>query len=137
MAAGSVTMTDQNLVDKAQFPCRKILLAWTSDASGNVSGTLTPVISGTLARVVFIPGSGGTQPSSLYDVTLLDESGVDVLGGQGANLSNSTVAQVAPGCPLKDGTTVSTTAPQMDDRLELQVANAGNAKTGTVVLYVR
>lgn len=135
--AGSLTITDQVSVDRASRPVRKVTLAWTSSAGGAVSGNLTDYLSGALVRVVFIPGSGGVQPTDLYDVVLLDGSGLDLLAGQGANLSQSSTTHVCPGVPLKDGTTTSTTQVQIDDQLELQVANAGNAKQGTVVLYLR
>ena len=138
MAAGSVTVTDQNFTDKASRPIRKISIAWTSDASGDVNGYPTSAfLSGQVVRVVFAPSAGGTQPSNLYDVTLLDGSGLDVLAGQGVNLSNSAASAVVPGVPLRDGTTTSVHPCHIDDQLELRVSGAGNAKTGTVVLYVR
>lgn len=134
--AGSVTITAQNQGASLPRVVRKITLAWTSTAGGAVSGTLTNYISGIIARVVFVPGSAGSQPSDLYDATLLDENGLDVLAGQGANLSNATTTHILPGVPFKDGTTTSTAPCWLDDKLELQIANAGNAKSGTVILYV-
>lgn len=133
---GTVSFTDQNFTDKASRPVRKFSINWTSDASGDVSGTQTAYLSGVIARVAFVPGSGGSAPTNLYDVTLLDESGLDVLAGQGANLTTSASA-VVPGVPLKDGTTTSVHPCHIDDKLELRVANAGNAKSGTVILYLR
>lgn len=132
--AGTVTVTDQKLRS-----CRRISLAWTSDASGDVNGTATDYISGMIARVVFVPGTGGSEPTNLYDVTLraYSSDGIDLLAGQGANLANNANTHVCPGVPLKDGTTTSVTPIFVDDTLELVVANAGNAKSGTVVLYIR
>lgn len=116
---------------------RKYSLAWVSDSLGAVSGTLTEVISGVIVKAVFIPDSGGTQPTNLYDVTLLDENGLDVLAGRGANLSNSASSATAPGLAVTDGTTTGIVPVPIDDQLELRVANGGNAKGGSVVLYVR
>lgn len=135
--AGSVAVTKQEHLDRNRRPVWKYTIAWVSDAAGAVSGTLTDYISGEIVRVVFKPDSGGTQPTNAYDVTLLDEQGVDVLGGQGANLANNATTHVKPGVPLKDGTTTSVAGVHMDDKLELQVANGGDSKGGTVYLYVR
>jgi hypothetical protein len=119
-------------------PVRRIPLVWTSDAAtGAVSGTYTGIISGVVLRVVIIPNSGGTQPDNLYDVTLLDEGGVDILSGLGANLTNTTTYDKIPGVVHTDGTTTSTAPRAISDKLELRVANAGNSKGGQVVLYVR
>ena len=115
---------------------RKVSLAWTSDASGDASIT-TIKQAGILVGVAFVPGSGGSQPTNLYDVTLTDDNGVDILSGQGANLSNATATRVCPGVPFKDGTTTGTAPIPLDDTLDLVVAAAGNAKSGTVVLYLR
>ncbi len=104
---------------------KKVTLAWTSDAAGAVNGNLTKTLSGEILRAAFIPGSGGTQPTDLYDVVLLDDDGVDVLAAAGANLSNVNKTQSTAGQRAVDG------------KLELQVTNAGNAKTGTIALYMR
>ena len=117
---GTLTITDQ---DHRTF--RKLLLAWVSDASGDVNGTLTDVVSGILYRVGFVPDGGGTQPTDLYDITLDDEDGVDVLAANGANLSNANSSQHTDAARAIDGT------------LELKVSNAGNAKGGLVALYIR
>jgi hypothetical protein len=119
------------------LPVQRVELHWTSDASGNVSGTLTDRLNGALVRAAFSHSGPGGAPTNLYDVTLLDGSGADVLGGQGANLAIASPSHVAPGVPLKDGTTTTTAPVQVDDQLELQVANAGNAKSGVVTLYIR
>lgn len=116
---------------------KKVAFDWLSDASGDVNGTHTKYLSGEILRIVFIPDSGGTQPTDLYDVTLEDDSGMDVLAGQGANLSNANTTNVEPGVPFKDGTTTSVSKMVIDDLLELKVSNAGNAKGGQVIVYVR
>jgi hypothetical protein len=137
-AAGSIVETAQLLFDQVRRPVRWYSLAWTSDASGNVSGIPTVnVISGSIERVVFVPGTGGVEPTDLYDVTLLDSHGIDVLAGQGANLSQSSASHIKPGVPMKDGTTTSTAPIAVDEVLTLAVSAAGNAKSGTVILYVR
>lgn len=116
---------------------RTYSLAWGSAADGTVDLDTSVPIVGEILRVVFKPDSGGTQPTDLYDVVLKDAQGIDVLGGQGANLSNSSASHVCPGVPLKDGTTTSTRPVAVAGTLNLEVSNAGNGKGGTVVLYVR
>lgn len=121
--AGTLTITYQN-----HRTVKKITFDWLSDADGDVSATHTTYLSGQILRVVFDPDGGGTQPSDLYDVTLIDDNGVDVLDGLGANLSNATTTSEVP---------VFETPAAIDDLLELVVANAGNAKGGLVILYMR
>jgi hypothetical protein len=135
-AVGSITITDPNQSSHPPREVRRVALAWTSDTSGNVSGILTNYLNGALVRVVFVPGTGGDAPAASYDVTLLNEDGIDLLAGQGANLSATVSSHVAPGLPLKDGTTVSVVFPQVAGKLELQVSGAGSLNKGTVVLYV-
>jgi len=115
----------------------KIVLAWTSNSSGAVDQTTARFITGILDRVVFVPGGGGSQPTDAYDVTLLDPYGIDVLSGQGANLSNALTTEKTPLMSGTDGTTTAVIPRVLSDQLELIIVNAGNAKSGTIVLYVR
>ncbi len=135
MAVGTVTVTPQAQLDKARRPCSKYTIAWVADASGNVSGTLTGVISGEVLRVVFDPGT--PAPTANYDIVLNDESGLDILAAQGANLSATATTHVCPGVPLKDGVTTSVRPVVIDGTLELQVSNAGSGGAGQVIVYVR
>jgi hypothetical protein len=137
MAAGTLLVTPQSYPASVRRPVSKYTLAWTSDASGNVNGNLTDYISGQIVRAVFIPGAGGVQPTDAYDGVLLDGSGMDVLAGLAANLSNATATNISPGVEVTDGTNIGIVPVAVDDKLELQISNAGNAKSGTVVLYVR
>lgn len=127
--AGSLIATQQT-----HRTIRRCSLAWTSSAAGAVQEILSPLLSGELLRVVFVPGAGGVQPTDLYDVTLLDEDGVDVLAGLGANRSNVTKQQLVP--LTGDGTTTNQRV-VLDGTLDLRVAAAGNAKQGTLTLYYR
>ena len=108
---------------------KKVTFDWLSDASGDVSGNLSKVLSGIIERIVFVPDGGGTAPTALYDVLLNDVEGVDVLNGAGANLSATVTTQAGP----------ALTGGQMafDDALDLVVSNAGNAKGGKVFIYIR
>lgn len=125
--AGSIIFTRQETTP------RVLRLAWTSDAAGAVSGTLV-YVEGVIERVVFVPGTGGAQPTDLYDVVLNDVDGLDVLAAKGANLSNVNKTQVCPF--IGDGTTTDKPV-AVAGALELVVAAAGNTKSGQVVLYAR
>jgi hypothetical protein len=130
--AGSVTATQGSTSQQV----KRYSLAWTSDASGVVSGTSAPIGQGTIVAVTFSPGSGGTQPTDAYDLTLLcDTHGNDVMGGEGANLSNATSAHTVPFISNTSG--VSFVRQWLHGGgYTLTIANAGNAKTGTVDIYV-
>lgn len=125
-AVGTVVVTTTYV----GFNVTQYQLAWTSNASGAVSANPL-AIRGHLLGVKFVPGAGGTQPTDLYDATLVDVESLDILNAQAANLSNVTGRYFlfdprffVPGGP--GGQT-----------LDLVIANAGNAKTGTVYIWVQ
>jgi hypothetical protein len=109
---------------------------WTSDSGGSATVVSGIAVSGEIQRVVVVP-SVSAVPTANYDVTLTDADSVDVLAGQGANLAASGNTHVCPGVPLKDGTTTSVVPSVVDSVLTLNVTNAGNAKAGKIVVYVR
>lgn len=109
----------------SQYSC-----AWTSTAGGAVSGNAFAIRAGYLESIRFVPGT--TTPSDLYDVTLVDSDGTvssgDLLSGTGADRSNATSSVLTFDPPIfMDGTRT----------LDVVIANAGNAKTGRVVILVR
>lgn len=123
-AAGTVTVTS---VDVGQG-VTLYTVAWTSTAGGAVSANAFAVKAGSILQVKFMPNTAGTQPTDLYDATLVDEQSIDILNGQAANLSNATGLYLQFSPPLRhDG----------DNDLDLVIANAGNAKTGTVYVWVQ
>lgn len=105
-------------------PMRKIAFAWTSSGAGAADATTTHAYQGKLAAVHIIPGTGGDTPDDLFDVTLTDSHGVDLLYGHGANCSNANT------------TVIENVGPISNDALTLGVTNAGAANTGTVVAYI-
>lgn len=128
LAAGSTTITCAAVhdYDEKLWSCS---VAWTSDSSGNVSAHPFAIPKGFLASIRFTPGS--TTPSDLYDVTLIDTDGTfstgDLLEGAGSNLSATlSVLKTFNPRPYEDGAHF----------LDVQIANAGNAKTGTVVIVL-
>jgi len=127
--AGTVTITYSET-----RTVKKVTFDWTSDAAGDATAD-SKALSGQILRVCFVPDSGGTQPTDLYDVVLNDADGLDVLQGLGANLSNTTASNVVP--IVTDGTAGNAAPVAIDGVLSLSVSNAGNAKGGKVILYLR
>jgi hypothetical protein len=121
-AAGTVTVTEE-----AYSAVRKVKFAWTSDGAGAADGATTGDFSGKIEALVTVPNGGGTQPTDLYDLTVVDDDGTDVLSGAGANRSNAST-QVVLSASL---------GIVANDRLTLHVTNAGAAKGGTVYVYLR
>lgn len=109
---------------------KKVAWDWLSAADGSVGAvagaTSTKAYNGALLRAVFVPDSGGTQPTDNYDVEVLDEDGYDVLAGQGANLSNAATTTV-----------VASLGAIANDKAKLSITNAGDSKGGVVYLYIR
>lgn len=124
-AVGTVTVTTTLLSDARVV---KYSLAWVCDASGAVSANPQTLRMGSLIQIRFIPDGGGTAPTTLYDVTLVDANGLDYLGGTGANLSATVTTQVRVAAPLFYDATGT---------LDLVVANAGISKGGTVQLWIQ
>ena len=111
----------------------KHALTWTSDASGNVSGNSLSIV-----MVEFIPNSGGTQPTDLYDLTFTDAEGVNMFDDGsgtsiGANLSNTTSTHKVPF--IGGGSVTYVRQWLHGGTYSLVIAAAGNAKGGTVNIY--
>lgn len=130
--AGSITTTTSDL--GGGFT--KYSIAWLSSAGGAVTENAVAVRRGHIHQAKFIPDGGGTQPTDLYDLTLLDaiSGGVDFLTGIGANLSNANRKIGVP--QVGDGTTALQRVFHEGGDLYPTVANAGSAKGGTLVLVV-
>lgn len=126
MAAGSLTAFNIANVHSRVF---SILLAWTSHAS---AGTVTQDFQfpgGMISCVETYPGSAA--PTDNYDITITTAGGVDVLMGTGANRSTSAAQMVQP-MGVSAGAPIALPA----QTLTLNIANAGNEKTGRIVLNI-
>lgn len=133
--AGTMTCT---LDSRAGSGVRVLTVAWTSDASGNATGT-TPVLIGRLVKAVTVP-SASVAPTDNYDIAMTDEQGLDVLTGVQSTLANRDTANTeqvyflvldAAGTPL-----AQSVHPLVANALSISVTNAGNAKSGTLYLYL-
>lgn len=124
LAVGTATVTTSNTANGTVT----YSVAWTSNASGAVSGNAFSVARGEIVQVRFVPGSSGSQPTNLYDITLVDPNSVDILNGSGADQSNTAGAYLIFNPPLFH---------EASDTLDVVIANAGNAKSGTITIWVR
>ena len=124
--AGSIVVTTADRGDNVT----EYLIAWTSDAAGAVTENPVAVKSGKIIGVKFIP-SAVTAPSAAYDVTVIDGESVDMVTGLGANLSATASTRSVP--------LVNSTEKLFFEggNLTPTVANAGNAKLGTIILWVQ
>jgi hypothetical protein len=109
---------------------------WVSSAGGAYTQAIT--LRGFLVGIQYIPNGGGTQPTNLYDHSLVDANGVDVLltpsgskASLGTDLSNTTpnyYPEANSGKPViayLNGAYTST------------IANGGSAKGGTIIYYMK
>lgn len=133
-ASGTIAITRAR-EDIGSLNRKKIIASWTSDAS---AGTVSQVIAecvGAIERVVTDPGTAA--PTDNYDITLLDENGIDVLMGLGMNRDTANTEQICPGITCTDGTNNAVIPIAVHGDLTLTIANAGNSKNGTITLYLR
>lgn len=99
---------------------------WLCTDGGAVSSTTTRSFNGEVLKVAFVPDSGGTAPTDLYDATITDANSVDILAGQGANLSNASTVVITEDL-----------LPVAGNRLTLTIANAGDANGGVVHVWLK
>lgn len=136
MAAQIVSITMTNPYADGE---NTIVVTWTSATGGTVTAAIASVysaaltsgkyypaptkIKGFVARVVTNPGA--TTPSSNYDITLTDVDGVDIMNGtlldRSATLSEE--VKVSP-------------SPYLNSETTLTITNAGDAKNGTITIYL-
>ena len=115
--AGTVVLTEE-------ANGRKVTFAFTASDGGAADKTTNKGYTGKVEQVTIIPG--GTVPTALWDVVITDGDSVDILLGNGMNLSATDTTIVTEGA----------TGTVANDFLTLAVTNAGNAGTGTVIVYL-
>lgn len=119
--AGTVTTTEVN-----HTSVKKITFAWTSSAGGAADATTTDPYDGRLIAVTTDP-DGSAAPDDNYDVAINDADGVDVLLGQGANRDTANTEHLLE----------ANLGAVAGSKLTLAVTNAGSAKAGVVVVWLR
>ena len=133
--AGTLTInsTDRVQPSGSSRAVRVLDFTWLSDASGDCSRDLTRVVSvtGTVVGLHAIP-SGSTDDN--YDVTLIDNDGVDVLNGAGTDLPQSATSAENYRFPADFLNTGPIVIVNRD--LSLVVSGGGNADTGKIRVYI-
>jgi hypothetical protein len=120
---------------------RVVTCAWTSDsASGAVSGTSLK-ICGRLVKAVTVPGAGGAAPTDNYDIAITDAASNNVLTACQATLADRDTSNTEEVYFLLNINNTLTPIgdsihPMVCDLLTVAVTNAGNSKTGTIILYL-
>jgi hypothetical protein len=104
-------------------------IALSSDlVIGSSSDTIeSRVFNMRLARMVTDPGA--TAPTDNYDIVITSGDSEDMLGGEGMNRDTSTSEQVTPAV----GNAFA--FPRIYETFTITLTNAGNSKTGTIILY--
>lgn len=126
--AGTLTVTrDPRVMPNSGKVCERIVVDWTSDASGDADVSIANLY-GWLVKIVTDPGA--TAPTDDYDITLVDENSVDALASLAVNRDTANTEQVYP---VASGANVPIF---LCGTHTFTIANAGNAKVGRTVLYI-
>lgn len=148
MAGSAMTFTYDEGNDGIGQHCnvKQLICAWTSDSAAGACSSATATLTGAnrkivgrLVKAVTVPGAGGAAPTDNYDITLKDEQANDVLAACQKTLVDRDTANTeevyflvldGAGTPL-----AQSLHPVVCNVLTIAVANAGNSKTGTIILY--
>ena len=98
LAVGTVTITSSTISVQAQ-PTRKVItLSWTCEAgAATIPNTTISATTYGIEGWYFYSGEtnpGGTAPTTLYDITILDAEGIDLAGGLLMNRSSTATEMV-------------------------------------------
>lgn len=100
-------------------------LAWTSASDGTVVSQSSAYYDGKVIWLATDPGA--TAPTDNWDLTVTDANGIDVLAGAGADRDTANTEYVAE----------ASLGAVANSKLTVNITNAGDAKTGTIYLYIR
>lgn len=141
MAGSSMTFTYDDGYDGIGRACsiRKVIADWVSDDSTGAVSATTRKIVGRLIKIATDPGSAA--PTDNYDVTIVDEKSISVVAGC-QNVAALAARDTANNEETylyilnADSTPIGMpTYPVVCDKLTIGIANAGNSKTGQIILY--
>jgi hypothetical protein len=118
-----------SIVEMGDDRVNSIRFDWTSLSDGTAELTTTQ-LEGEIIRFVINPGT--PAPTASYDITLLDEDGLDLMTAKGVDVSATVTSQEV----MTGGDTavvpIAVTGP-----CTFAVANAGAIKAGSVKFYLR
>lgn len=111
---------------------RTVTATWTSSSSGAASGT-TEKINGLLLKGVTNPTDG---PTDDYDIVLTDSESANLLSGCADDLADRDTSNTETVHFLvSDGSAGIAVHPAVNDPITVTVSNAGDTKSGVLVLY--
>lgn len=114
-----------------QFGAMKVLVVdWTAEANGSFIAVESNTINGTVGWVETKPGT--TAPTTLYDITLKNSYGLDIMGGKLSNRSATVAEGTAPYDSVND---LFLTTPVAGPLTIAITNNIVNAATGTLTIY--
>lgn len=126
-SAGTVSIVEEN---SPSMSMKKIKWSWVAGSGASVnsigSATTTHAYNGKIEMLATIGGAGGLQPSASYDITIKDQSSVDVLAGGGIDRA-ATI----------EWTVAASLGAVANDKLTLGIANTGSSNAGTVIVFIR
>lgn len=133
--AATCTVSKKVVVENGITYFTVIEWTWVSHTDGTVANVgAIANISGRVESVKYIPDAGGTQPTDLYDVTILDANGLDVLGGSGANKSNAKTTASNDTTPFNSS---GGYVHLWNATLTPSITNAGSGKGGVIRMILR
>ena len=126
-SAGAVTT---HTVTYIGYKVYKYTFTWKGDSStGEVNSFTTPKITGYVFSGITNPGS--TAPTDNYGITLSDDNGVDIFGGELLNRDTANSEQAVPKIGNAYGTRF------VNSKLTFAVASQSvNSATGVLDVYI-
>jgi hypothetical protein len=122
--ASAVTITEQNA---AALSVKSIKFDWTAHTDGAVTAVETTG-SYTGKVVVFTTDpDAGVAPTASYDITIIDNQGLSVIGTSGTDRHTSNVEQVLS----------ASLGAVVQSPLTFSVANAGSGGKGVAWVYIQ
>ena len=114
------------ITEKTYTSMKLIIFDWTSDASGDATGTTTNSYDGGIYGFATDP-DGTAIPTDNYNITITDLNSIDVLFNSGLLRDTANIEYVAEASlGAVSGSTLTFT-----------VADAGATKKGKAYLYIR
>jgi PKD repeat protein len=124
-SAGTCTITEETF---GSF--KKIKWNWTCGSGTKVDSITTPTTTyaydGKIEKLVTVGAAGSSAPSNDFDITINDQSSIDVLMGAGG--SRATTTQYTKGNSM---------GIVCNDTLTLTITAAGSSNAGATYLYIR
>jgi hypothetical protein len=125
MGAGNCTISEETI-----GPVKKIKWDFTAGSGASInsigSATTSNTYNGKILLLATIGDSGATAPSASWDITVKDQSSVDVLAGGGANRAATS-----------EWTVAASLGAVANDKLTLGISNTGASNGAQVYVFIR